>query len=738
MADNIDKLAPYTHVDSFRNAMTGMNTEEDPSKHTHPTIGRVLDREDIMEIYLWGWIARRLVDKPARDATKNGWTVTLDGEPFATEHFERLDVRGKMQDGLKKARLSGGCGLLLAIDDGRELDQPVDPNQIRGIDAIHPRAAWELEPVKYDWDFHSERYEKPVMYKYNSRGRSALFDHKGNRISPGDKIHADRVARIEGLSTHRSDMLEDTADDWGQSVIEAAYKGLVSLATGANSISSTLHQFKFGVLKLGRLHHLLIEREDGEEKLNDRLNNMTTQQSHLNAMVLDASEDEEYEQRTTDFSSVGDGFSVIQQMFSADIGWAISVIFGQSPQGLSANDQTGRDNYYDKVEGSQTEQLVDPITKITRYFAAAEGKFDVKRSAIGVNFNDVQQQNASEKAKTEKNESQAGATWVKSGVLTRSEARKKYHPEIVEESATDADDSDWIDISNGNLPEAQEGIPNVPNDANHEDVKELLEDKRQFVPQEPHTDDHQPNHLKEIDRTPPREAQRAARKALNWREEHPVNFPAVSQHALGISQAVANGKALSERSIMRLAQFSAHQSRSEPADVYRNSPWRDRGHVAWLMRGGDAAIEWAKEKSQKIQQIRDGKELERTLSAEQMQEEQPENAQGEPGELREDADISKTEHTSVEDVVEGMRDVLDCLQSTYSAAKKIDAQRLDVYSGPDDDQLPPEVQRLPKGDREQWVAVFNEVFRDNRNKPKDEREKLAIKQAWGALEPDEE
>lgn len=48
--------------------------------------------------------------------------------------------------------------------------------------------------------------------------------------------------------------------------------------------------------------------------------------------------------------------------------------------------------------------------------------------------------------------------------------------------------------------------------------------------------------------------------------------------------------------------------------------------------------------------------------------------------------------------------------ATFAAGLQADSYRTDPYSGPSDEKLPGHVEKLPKGDREKWVAVWNDVY----------------------------
>ena len=92
---------------------------------------------------------------------------------------------------------------------------------------------------------------------------------------------------------------------------------------------------------------------------------------------------------------------------------------------------------------------------------------------------------------------------------------------------------------------------------------------------------------------PPKAAQNNAKRAIKWKEEHPDEIKGGTQVGWTRARQLADGDALSLDIVKRMAQFNRHRKNSTVDPKYKNEPWRDAGHVAWLLWGGDAGIDWA-------------------------------------------------------------------------------------------------------------------------------------------------
>lgn len=99
-----------------------------------------------------------------------------------------------------------------------------------------------------------------------------------------------------------------------------------------------------------------------------------------------------------------------------------------------------------------------------------------------------------------------------------------------------------------------------------------------------------------IDLTPPKSAQNAAKKVLEWKDEHGDEVDAMTETGWKRARQLASGDELSIGVVKKMAQFARHKKNSKIAEKHEGEPWKDNGYVAWEGWGGDAGIEWAKRK----------------------------------------------------------------------------------------------------------------------------------------------
>jgi hypothetical protein len=98
----------------------------------------------------------------------------------------------------------------------------------------------------------------------------------------------------------------------------------------------------------------------------------------------------------------------------------------------------------------------------------------------------------------------------------------------------------------------------------------------------------------------PESAKNNACKVLRWRDEHGDEVQGMTQVGWTRANQLCKGENISEETIARMASFARHRENAEVATEFKDTPWKDKGYVAWLGWGGTSGIEWASNKLDSI------------------------------------------------------------------------------------------------------------------------------------------
>ena len=98
----------------------------------------------------------------------------------------------------------------------------------------------------------------------------------------------------------------------------------------------------------------------------------------------------------------------------------------------------------------------------------------------------------------------------------------------------------------------------------------------------------------------PQSATNNAKKALRWKKEHGSEVKGMTAVGWTRANQLASRRKLSYETIARMAAFNRHRKNSAIDPKYKDTPWKDRGYVAWLGWGGTSGINWAIKKAESI------------------------------------------------------------------------------------------------------------------------------------------
>lgn len=321
--------------DSLENLVMGLGTSKDKLFGTKHVFNE-LSKQQLEAAYRSDWIARKVVNIPAADATREWRTWQSDNKDIeALEALEKeLRLQQKVRLALTRARLYGGAALLIGADAG-SMDQPLDTSRVKkgALKFVHVVSRYELNPVEMDWDIESPTYGQP---KYWMRS-----------FGPQERIHPTRVVRFVGNE------LPDPAVGmgWGDSILQTVNDAVLAAGLVAAGGAQIVSELKMDVVKIPDLTASMSNKKYSS-LLMDRfaLANMT--KSLYSVLLLD--KEEEWQRISAQMTGLPDTLRMYFLIASGAADIPATRMLGQSPAGLSATGESDLRNYYDNVRSIQT------------------------------------------------------------------------------------------------------------------------------------------------------------------------------------------------------------------------------------------------------------------------------------------------------------------------------------------------------------------------------------------------
>ena len=98
----------------------------------------------------------------------------------------------------------------------------------------------------------------------------------------------------------------------------------------------------------------------------------------------------------------------------------------------------------------------------------------------------------------------------------------------------------------------------------------------------------------------PQSATNNAKKVLAWKEKYGDEVKGMTSIGWTRARQLASRRKLSYETIARMAAFNRHRKNAEIDPKFKDTPWKDRGYVAWLGWGGTSGVNWAIKKAESI------------------------------------------------------------------------------------------------------------------------------------------
>lgn len=347
-------------LDGLVNLISGLGSDRDKARASHFVFDR-LDDQQAGAMYMESWSARKAVDIPADDQTRE-WRVWESEQAEALYEAERaLRVRSLVNWCLKMEAIYGGSAILIGVGDG-DPAQPLDPTRIArgGLQYLAAFARPDLSAVRWDDDIASPAFGKPMIY---------AIQHA--RMSRHIEVHRSRLVIFDGRDAPWQ--WRENNDGWGSSVLQFVRQAITSAEATAASAATLVHEATLDVVKIPDLQTYLADAES-ERRLLRRFGLAMQGKSMIRTLILGG--DETYDRKQTTFAGLRDMMDAQYQTVAAALDIPITRFMGRSPGGLNATGDSDVRNYYDMIRARQQTDLADTLRPLDEALKAHVGATD--------------------------------------------------------------------------------------------------------------------------------------------------------------------------------------------------------------------------------------------------------------------------------------------------------------------------------------------------------------------------
>lgn len=334
-------------ADGYMNMMNRYGTSKDATEHYKFNPEPAVPDDLLSQFYEGNGLFAKIIDAPAEEALKRGFE--LDGikdedvTTFCYEALDELDWEETFMTAIKWSRLFGGSIIVMLINDGGGLEDPLNWKNIKSIDDLRVYDRSVIQP-----DYSS-------MFSYDPRNP---YSSRGSRLGMPEYYRIN--SRYGSFTVHESRCLvfqngvlpENTSNSvyqlWGMPEYVRIHKAIRDTEVAHSSAPRMLDRSVQPVYKMKDLSSLLAT-EEGESLVLKRLQVIDLARGLLNSLVID-SEGEDYDFRSFQFAGVSDVIDAACNFLSAITHIPQSILFGRAPSGMSDTGESDMEKWYSYVE----------------------------------------------------------------------------------------------------------------------------------------------------------------------------------------------------------------------------------------------------------------------------------------------------------------------------------------------------------------------------------------------------
>ena len=411
-------MAVYTAYsnDSLRNLVSGLSTESDKLSY-NSWVSPELDKQQLNAAYRSNWMARKIVDIPAYDMTREwrSWKAEQSQIEAIEGEEKRLGLIGKLKDAITWDRLHGGGAIILGFGD--EYPTKPAPKKIAqgGLKYIHAVSRFDIGSAEIERDLLSPWFGEPKWYDIYSESMGAV------------RLHPSRV--VPFISAKRMESGANL-DFWGDSVLLAADDAIKHAATVNAVIAALIFEAKLDIVKIPELSSNLATKAYAD-RLEARFRLASRLKSSINTILLDAAE--EWDQKELSFATLPDIINAYQQNVCGAADIPATRFLSRSPAGMNATGESDLRNFYDSLGADQRVWLSPTIRRLDEALIASA--LGTVPKDVWYEWNPLWQQGEKEKAETGKLKAETTAIYQKTGLIPDEALAKGTQNALVEDGA---------------------------------------------------------------------------------------------------------------------------------------------------------------------------------------------------------------------------------------------------------------------------------------------------------------
>lgn len=343
----------------YENVFLNLGTTKDRGSFTRAVTRAPLSYTELDGLYQSDGLARRIIDIQCEEMVRAGYEIDgIEQTKEVLAALEGISAQEKLCDAMRWASLYGGSLVVMLINDGGELDVPLNQESIKAIEQLRVYDKTQVTRVQKYTDPSDKRFGETQIYQISPITGAPY------------RVHESRCLVFDGVPV--PDRIRELNDGWGASKLQQCYDQLARFGLShywANQLMERAQQAVHGIPGLTDL----LRSPGGEELVKKRIDIVDMTRSINNTVVIDGAET--YDIKSTSFAGVPDIIDRLGLALCAVSGVPESLLFGKQQGGLNSNGRSDLENWYAKIARDQNTILLPQLDRLVTIQLYALGKY---------------------------------------------------------------------------------------------------------------------------------------------------------------------------------------------------------------------------------------------------------------------------------------------------------------------------------------------------------------------------
>jgi phage-related protein (TIGR01555 family) len=352
----------------------------------------------------------------------------------------------------------GGGAIILDVDDGKDINQwnePLDENNIRGLNDIFAVDRYFLQPVDYN-----NPLKEPETY-WLMYGERQI------------EIHKSRLIKFPGLNSGKRNKYQNNS--WGESLIFRAITEIDNYHDTHDKVPDIAEQYLTNMFKFKNMMKEI--KEGNGKKIKEKARYLQAVKNPLGALVIDA--DDDYIAKTVQTAGIGELVRQPERKLCAAVSLTHTRLLEESPGGGLTNnggDSEQSNQHNKRIKGEQVKYIIPAYNTFNKI---AQLVMKLGKKPIKYELNPLRQESKTEIIDNRYKSAQTKNIYneMSNGLLA---------PEILEQTFGQGYYSDEISLTpeqialvRKSVNEIRNKVPN--NTSNNSDVNQPISNNQEVV-----------------------------------------------------------------------------------------------------------------------------------------------------------------------------------------------------------------------------------------------------------------